>query len=140
MIDFNLQENGYDIQEVDRYIAMLQEEYQNAIAWGEEQESKFEAIKEDVKQKGVYFTIEEDNNDEAIETIFAELSKTVDQVRSDAQDRADEIIANANAKAKAIVRQAMENSVEIRTDNTNIMQNLKEINNVLTAIVEKGVN
>lgn len=140
MIEFNLQENGYDIQEVDRYIAMLQDEYQNAIAWGEEQESKFETIKEDVKQKGVYFTIEEDNNDEAIETIFAELSKTVDQVRSDAQDQADEIIAIANAKAKAIIRQAMENSIEIRTDNTNIMQNLKDINKVLTAIVEKGLN
>lgn len=140
MLDFNFQENGYDIEEVNKYIEMLQGEYQNAIEWGEDQERKFEEIKESISQKGLYFTIEEENNDEAIEKIFAELSNTVDNLVSDAKQEADQIIEAANAKAKTIVRQAMENSVEIRTENTNIMQNLKEVNKIITQIVEKGLN
>lgn len=140
MIEFNSQENGYDIEEVNRYIEMVQGEYQNAIAWGEEQEQKYEEIKADISEKGLYFTIEEENNGEAIQAIFAELSNTVNTIVSDAKKEAEAIIETANLKAKAMVRQAMQNSVEIRTDNTNIMQNLKDVNKLISEIVEKGLN
>ena len=57
----------------------------------------------------------------------------------DKDDRkAAEIIEQANEKAKLIVRQAMENSVELRTENTTIMKNLESINKMISVILEKG--
>ena len=41
MINFSTQENGYNIEEVNNYIEMLQQEYENALAWGEEMERKY---------------------------------------------------------------------------------------------------
>ena len=37
------------------------------------------------------------------------------------------------------VRQAMENSVELRTENTTIMQNLKSIKDMIEVVLEKGI-
>ena len=137
-VNFTLEENGYNPQEVDRYIEMLQQEYANAVSWGEENEKKFEQLKKDMQELGVYFTIEENNHSEVIEKVFAELSKTVAKIKVDADKRANEIIEAAHEKSRGIVRQAMEKSVEIRTDNTTIMKNLKSINDMINVILEKN--
>ena len=137
-VNFTLEENGYNPEEVNRYIAMLQQEYANAVAWGEENEKKFENLKKDMEELGVYFTIDEENHSEVIEKVFAELSKTVAKIKVDADKRANEIIEAAHEKSRGIVRQAMEKSVEIRTDNTTIMKNLKSINDMINVILEKN--
>ena len=56
-----------------------------------------------------------------------------------AYKKADEIIERANEKSRNIVRQAMENSVELRTENTTIMKNLKSISDMIAVILEKGI-
>lgn len=137
-VNFTLEENGYNPEEVNRYIAMLQQEYANAVAWGEENEKKFERLKKDMEELGVYFTIDENNHSEVIEKVFAELSKTVTKIKVDADKRANEIIEAAHEKSRGIVRQAMEKSVEIRTDNTTIMKNLKSISDMINVILEKN--
>ena len=49
-INFNLSENGYDIEQVNNYIEMLQAEYANAVAWGEEKERELESLREAMRQ------------------------------------------------------------------------------------------
>lgn len=138
-VNFTVESNGYNVDEVDKYIEMLQHEYSNAIAWGEENERKFEQLKKDMQELGIYFTIEENNHSEVIEKVFAELSKTVAKIKVDADKRANEIIEAAHEKSKGIVRQAMEKSVEIRTENTAIMKNLKSVNEMIGIILDKNV-
>lgn len=137
-VTFATEANGYNREEVDKYIDMLQQEYSNAVAWGEENEAKFESLKKSMQELGIYFTIEENNQSEVIEKVFAELSKTVAKIKIDADQRANEIIEAAHEKSKGIVRQAMENSVEIRTENTNIMQNLKNVTDMINDILAKN--
>ncbi len=137
-VTFATEANGYNREEVDKYIDMLQQEYSNAVAWGEENEAKFESLKKSMQELGIYFTIEENNQSEVIEKVFAELSKTVAKIKIDADQRANEIIEAAHEKSKGIVRQAMENSVEIRTENTNIMQNLKNVSDMINDILAKN--
>ncbi len=137
-VNFTTEANGYSIEEVDKYIEMIQQEYANAIAWGEENERKFEQLKSEMQELGVYFTIEENNHSEVIEKVFEELSKTVAKIKVDADKRANEIIEAAHEKSKGIVRQAMEKSVELRTDNTTVMKNLKSINDMINVILEKN--
>ena len=138
-INFTVTENGYDIEEVNKYIAMLQSEYENAVAWGEELEKKYDELKKSVEDYGLYFTIGEDNQSEVIESVFKELSATVAKVKADAERRAQDIIDKANESASGIVRKAMENSVELRTENTTIMKNLKAISDMIAAVLEKGI-
>lgn len=137
-VNFTVEEKGYNTEEVDKYIAMIQQEYANAIAWGEENERKFEQLKKDMQDLGVHFTIDENNQSEVIEKVFAELSKTVAKIKVDADRKAKEITDAAHEKSKGIVRQAMEKSVELRTDNTTIMKNLKSINEMIQVILEKN--
>ena len=138
-INFTVTERGYEITEVNKYITMIQQEYANAVAWGEEMERKFEELKKSVDDYGLYFTISEENQNDVIANIFAELSKTVAQSKADAERKAREIIENANLQAKEIKRKAMENSVEIRTQNTTIMNNLTAVNEMISVVVEKGL-
>ncbi len=137
-VNFTVEANGYNIEEVDKYIDMIQKEYANAIAWGEENERKFEQIKKDMQELGIYFTIDEDNQNEVIEKVFAELSKTVAKIKVDADRRANEIIEAAHEKSKGIVRQAMEKSVELRTETTTVMKNLKSIREMIDVILDKN--
>ena len=109
--EFTLTENGYDPIEVDKYIDMIQSEYHNAVAWGEENEAKYEKLRKEMEELGVFFTIDENNQSEAIEKIFGELKSTVARIKDEADRKAVEIVDQANEKAKLIVRQAMENSV-----------------------------
>ena len=138
-INFTVTERGYEITEVNKYITMIQQEYANAVAWGEEMERKYEELKKSIDDYGLYFTISEENQNEVIGNIFAELSKTVAQSKADADRKAREIVDNANAQAREIKRKAMENSVEIRTQNTTIMNNLKAVNDMISVVVEKGL-
>lgn len=138
-INFSLEANGYSVREVDKYIDLLQSEYNNAISWGEEMENKLKKLEENIKDLGMYFTIDEDNQNEVIRRVFEELTATVEKVKQNAEDKAQQIIDAANEKSRNIVRQAMENSVEIRTDNTTIMKNLKSINEMISVILEKGI-
>ena len=138
-INFTVTEHGYDITEVNRYITMIQQEYANAVAWGEEMERKYEELKKSIDEYGLFFTISEENQNEVIANVFAELSKTVAQSKADADRKSREIIENANLQAREIKRKAMENSVEIRTQNTTIMNNLKAVNEMISVVVEKGL-
>lgn len=137
-ISFTAVEGGYSPEEVDKYIAMLQQEYQNAVAWGEEMESRLGELEEKYRRNGVYFTIDENNQNEVIERVFSELSVTVDGVRADAEKKAEEIVARANEKSRAIIRAAMENSVELRTQNDTVMNNLKSISDMIAVILDKA--
>ena len=138
-INFTVTERGYEITEVNKYITMIQQEYANAVAWGEEMERRYEELKKSIDDYGLFFTISEENQNEVIANIFNELSKTVAQSKADAERKSREIIDLANRQAREIKRQAMENSVEIRTQNTQIMNNLKAVNEMISVIVEKGL-
>ena len=102
-------------------------------------EKKFHDLEESVRDLGIYFTIDENNQNEVINRVFEELNATVEKIKSSAQQKADEIIERANEKSRNIVRQAMENSVELRTENTTIMKNLKSISDMIAVILEKGI-
>ena len=65
--------------------------------------------------------------------------REAESIRKNAEDKAQQIIDAANEKSRNIVRQAMQNSVEIRTENTTIMKNLKSINEMISVILEKGI-
>ena len=136
---FSIQPEGYSTEEVDRYIEMLQEEYRNAIAWGEEMEAKLQEVENSLKENGMYFTLQHDNKDEVVASVFMQLTETVNQTKAAAQEKADQIIASANEKSRGIVRQAMENSVQIRTENNMIMDNLKSIKEMIEVVLEKGI-
>lgn len=138
-VNFNIEENGYSIEEVNKYIEMLQSEYENAVAWGEEMEAKHEKLKADYENQGVCFTITEDNQNEVIKDVFDKLTLTIEKVKADAQVRANDIINQAKTEASAILRRAKENSVEIRTENITIMKNLKSIGDMIDVILEKGI-
>lgn len=137
-VNFTTVENGYSPSEVDRYITMLQQEYANAVAWGEEMEAKLEALKKQTEELGVYFTIDEDNQNEVIDKVFTQLTVTVNKVKEEADNKAKDIVEKANEKSRNIVRQAMENSVELRTQNSLIMKNLKSINDMINVILDKA--
>ena len=138
-INFTVTERGYEITEVNKYITMIQQEYANAVAWGEEMERKYEELKKSIDEYGLFFTISEENQNEVISNVFAELSKTVAQSKAEADRKSREIIDSANQQAREIKRKAMENSVEIRTQNTTIMNNLQAVNEMISVVVEKGL-
>ncbi len=138
-VSFNLEENGYNVEQVNQYIEMLQQEYENAVAWGEEMEAKYEKLKEDLTEQGICFTIDEDNQSEVVKEVFDKLTRTIEKVKSDASARADAIVNQAKDEAAGIVRRAKENSVEIRTENMTIMKNLKSISEMIEVILEKGI-
>lgn len=138
-MNFSLENNGYNIDEVNNYIEMLQLEYANAVAWGEELEKELEALKDAMKTQGVYFTIDEDNQNEVVKEVFDRLADSLEKVKTDANQRATEIVAQAKEEANLIVRRAKENSVEIRTQNVTIMRNLKSIGEMIDVILEKGI-
>ncbi|MBR3816214.1 MAG: hypothetical protein IKJ27_05785 [Clostridia bacterium] len=138
-VNFNIEENGYSVEEVTKYIEMLQSEYENAVAWGEEMEAKYEKLKADYENQGVCFTINEDNQNEVIKDVFDKLTLTIEKVKADAQVRANDIINQAKEEAASILRRAKENSVEIRTENITIMKNLKSIGDMIDVILEKGI-
>ena len=134
---FSIVENGYDPKEVDRYIEMLQQEYNNAVEWGSQLEAKLEEIRTDMEQDGFYLTIDENNQDEVIASVFQRLNDSVNRVREDAKKQADDIVERANERSHAIVKKAMENSVELRSQNDIVMKNLKSISDMIRVILEK---
>ena len=138
-MNFSIQPEGYAPQEVDAYIEMLRAEYENAVAWGEEMETKLKNIEATLKDAGLYVTIEDENQDEVIAQIFRQLTETVSHTKSQAEVRASEIIAAANEKSRSIIRQAMTQSVELRTENTTIMENLKSIKRMIEVVLDKGI-
>ncbi len=138
-INFPLSENGYDVEQVNNYISLLQQEYENAVAWGEDMESKLAELEESTRRYGLYFTIDEGNQSDVIAKVFHELKSTVERIISDAESRAERIIEEANHTASGIRRQAMENSVEIRRENTTIMNNLKAISDMIAVVLDKNI-
>ena len=137
-VNFSIVENGYAPSEVDKYIDMLQQEYTNAVAWGQEMEKNLEELKAQMQDLGVYFTIDENNQNEVIDRVFSELTQTVSKVKAEAEAKSKEIIDKANEKSRTIVRQAMENSVELRTQNSLVMKNLKSISDMIDVILDKA--
>ena len=137
-VNFSIIENGYAPSEVDKYIDMLQQEYTNAVAWGQEMEKNLEELKKQMQDLGVYFTIDENKQNEVIDRVFSELTQTVNKVKAEAEAKSKEIIDKANEKSRTIVRQAMENSVELRTQNSLVMKNLKSISDMIDVILDKA--
>ena len=84
---FSIQQEGYNIEEVDNYINMLQQEYRNAIAWGEEMEAKLNEVETSLKENGMYFTLQPDNKDEVVASVFLQLTETVNQTKAAAQEK-----------------------------------------------------
>ncbi|MBQ8503302.1 MAG: DivIVA domain-containing protein [Clostridia bacterium] len=138
-VNFNLEENGYNVEQVNQYIEMLQQEYENAVAWGEEMEAKYEKLRSDLEQQGLCFTIDEENQSEVVKEVFDKLTRTIEKVKSDAETRANDIVSQAKEEANTIVRRAKENSIDIRTENITIMKNLKSISDMINVILEKGI-
>ena len=138
-VNFSLENNGYNVDEVNRYIEMLQLEYANAVAWGEELETALNTLKDAMKTQGVYFTIDEDNQNEVVKEVFDRLTASLEKGKNDAHQRASDIVSQAKEEANLIVRRAKENSVEIRTQNVTIMRNLKSIGEMIDVILEKGI-
>ncbi len=138
-VNFNLEENGYNVEQVNQYIEMLQQEYENAVAWGEEMEARYEKLRTDLTEQGICFTIDEDNQSEVVKEVFDKLTRTIEKVKADASARADAIVTQAKDEAAGIVRRAKENSVEIRTENMTIMKNLRSISEMIEVILEKGI-
>ena len=136
-ITFTIVPDGYSPAEVDRYIDMLQQEYTQAIAWGEELEAKLNELKTAMEELGVYFTIDRDNQNEVINKVFDELTKSVTKIKTDAVKEAQDIIENANDRSKAIVKSAMEKSVELRSQNEAVLKNLKSISDMIGIIIDK---
>ena len=137
-VNFSIIETGYAPSEVDKYIDMLQQEYTNAVAWGQEMEKNLEELKKQMQDLGVYFNIDENNQIEVIDRVFSELTQTVNKVKAEAEAKSKEIIDKANEKSRTIVRQAMENSVELRTQNSLVMKNLKSISDMIDVILDKA--
>lgn len=137
-VDFTVVESGYSPQEVDRYVEVIQQEYNNAVAWGEDMERKYNELKAKMEEGGIYFTIDEDNQSEVIDKVFGELTETVKQVKVEADNKAQSIIDKANEKSRNIIRGAMESSVELRTQNGKILKNLKSISDMINIIIEKA--
>lgn len=138
-VNFSLENNGYNVDEVNRYIELIQLEYANAVAWGEELENELNSLKDAMKTQGVYFTIDEDNQNEVVKEVFDRLTDSLEKVKTDAHQRASDIVSQAKEEANLIVRRAKENSVEIRTQNVTIMRNLKSIGEMIDVILEKGI-
>lgn len=138
-VTFSLENNGYNVEEVNKYIEMIHLEYENAVAWGEEMERELESLRTAMKEQGVYFTIDENNQNEVVKEVFDKLTVSLEKVKSDAKQRSDEMIAQAKEEANLIVRRAKENSVEIRTQNVTIMRNLRSIGDMIDVILEKGI-
>lgn len=137
-VDFTVVESGYSPQEVDRYIEVIQQEYNNAVAWGEDMEKKYNELKAKMQEGGIYFTIDENNQSEVIDKVFSELTETVKQVKIEADNKAQSIIDKANEKSRNIIRGSMESSVELRTQNGKILKNLKSISDMINIIIEKA--
>lgn len=139
-VTFTVVPEGYSPAEVDRYVEMLQQEYTQAIAWGEEIEAKLNELKTSMEEYGVYFTLDQDNQNEVITKVFDELTKTVNRIKNDAAAEAQNIIDSANDRSKAIVKSAMEKSVELRSQNDAVMKNLKSISDMIGIIIDKTSN
>lgn len=137
-VSFTVVSDGYSPAEVDRYIQMLQQEYTQAIAWGEEMEQRLAELKTSMEEQGVYFTLDPDNQNEVIANVFNELTKTVNRIRNEAAEEAKSILDSANERSKAIVKNAMEKSVELRSQNDAIMKNLKSISDMIGIIIDKS--
>ena len=104
----------------------------------QEMEKNLEELKTQMQDLGVYFTIDENNQNEVIDRVFSELTQTVSKVKAEAEAKSKEIIDKANEKSRTIVRQAMENSVELRTQNSLVMKNLKSISDMIDVILDKA--
>mgnify|MGYP003293359936 CR=1 FL=1 len=69
-INFTVTERGYEITEVNKYITMIQQEYANAVAWGEEMERKYEELKKSIDEYGAYIGISANINESALCKVY----------------------------------------------------------------------
>lgn len=118
---FNVEEQGYAKSEVERYIAMLQSEYTNAVEWSNEIEKQFEEYKngnqeleslrkENQKLLGDCKLLAlklRDMNSHETETITAADSS---------KEKAEEIIRNAEIRAQEIIDSAYKSQEQIISD------------------------
>ena len=107
-VNFSIIENGYAPSEVDKYIDMLQQEYTNAVAWGQEMEKNLEEYKDfDVYSKGMYdcmakcdaFTVSTDNMKIAVEKSFPGKAVYVNRNVASAKMAILSLLAKENRKA-----------------------------------------
>ena len=67
------------------------------------------------------------------------LGKRSDSNVSKLEEELQQLRRATKEQAKEIKRKAMENSVEIRTQNTTIMNNLKAVGDMINVVLEKGL-
>ena len=131
--------NASDSSRIEKAIANEKAMQEKAASRMEELEKELNSLKDAMKTQGVYFTIDEDNQNEVVKEVFDRLTDSLEKVKTDANQRATDIVAQAKEEANLIVRRAKENSVEIRTQNVTIMRNLKSIGEMIDVILEKGI-
>lgn len=122
---FKTEANGYSIEEVDRYVEMLQNEYKNAVRWSNEIEKQLEDGKPDADSSSEIERLKKENEKLLgdCKLLAAKLKSLTEQAEKPAEpvEKAEEktagydadtakivngIISAANKKAQEIVNEA----------------------------------
>lgn len=118
---FKTEANGYSIEEVDRYVEMLQTEYKNAVQWSNEIEKQLEDGKADADASSEIESLKEENKKLLgdCKLLAAKLKSLTEQAEkpaepdeklngydSDTAKIVNGIISAANKKAQEIVSEA----------------------------------
>ncbi len=130
--DFTVQENGYSISEVDRYIQLLQAEYRNAVEWGREMEQKAgeageksssdenETLKEEIKRLT--------SDCRTLASKLREFMQSADSERTfkEAEAKASCVIEAAQEKAAQVIEKAEKECASIIADAESRVETLKK--------------
>lgn len=113
---FKIEEYGYSVSEVDRYIHRLQEEYVNAIEWGNELENSVNTDELSNENKKLR------HNVEALTSDCHLLAAKLKDIMDNRPDLSDEPIKNAEKKVASIIElaekecQSIISDAELRTE------------------------
>lgn len=127
---FKIEEKGYSISEVDRYIERLHEEYINAVEWGNELES---SLNED------YLSSENKRLKQNVEALTSDCHLLAAKLKSfmdSRQSLSDEPIVNAEKKVASIIELAEKECQSIISDAESRTEAIKKELDVLAT--EKG--
>lgn len=114
---FSTETNGYSIEEVDRYVTRLKQEYRNAVEWSNEIEKKAEESKKDSlsAQQADELRNENEKLRADCRLLAAKLRELIQQNDNPekAKQEADSILLGARRDAAAIITDAERNAEAI---------------------------
>jgi len=127
-LKFNITKQGYDVEEVDKYVSLLQQEYHNAVEWGKELEKKSDEP-ENSKLISDEITALKEENEKLLSDCRllagklrrltdstpknANVSSEAERVLNSAKEIAEATIEKANSDAENIISSAKEKAEEI---------------------------